>query len=1142
MPDAVELLFKIRTDGQSELDKVSKAVAGVKDAVKLSGTELASFDKVLKALVGSGASYSQALRDVATSEKELGKAAADVAKELLKQEQELERTSKIGKALAQDNDKLRKSFEANKEAAEKMRGVMESPFSALKSKVSDAVLSLGPLGLGLTAVGIGLGVAGEKAFEWAKAAGELAKEQIATAARTGLTVKEVAQFSRAAKEAGVNSEAFTMSMRTLSQGLSENSDEGKKAKRALEEIGAVTQNQFGTLKSTAELFQEIADKMGAVEDPATKARLAIAIFGRAGLEMLPLLNNEFRDTVSELRNMGIGFDDVTANHMKRFDDALERLSSKLAGFKKKVGTGFAETLQALFPETFDTKDKNGKYSSQNARDAYNAHLRQVGQEAAADYQTIQNGGILAMPNQLKTPAAPSAADLNRQLETSKQQQITLFLGQNADLTAKLKDAQNDLAAAVQSNDLAAVKSAQGRVKAIQAQIDSTRDLDAATASVAALLQKAQMSELTGLARIARERAITIAQLGQTKTLIEQINQAFDIETKHEIDRQREQTTGKFAKFAAELSREGTPFAGGYLLPNKDKLKPLLTDKEVAEIQKQIRATEGAMELYDRGDKDKVVRESSKAQRIADLTSSDRRDGESSEQHEARVLAATNAAYQARIALAEKLFDIEMRRVDRITDADEKEKAHVQAKYEREKAIDDARMDREIKLQEVQKKALEDYQRAMDSYKQQSLQLFDILTSRSPSQGFHQYASNLLHTAGGNLFSRATAPILKNIENSLPKPIADLFGFTQTKGGDPSISKTADNTQKTYQEVRGLRADLAGITGSGVSDPSSNAGGSGGNGNLGTFASDLDGFTGSKPTSFLGKLFGGGSSSSSSGGFWGSIGKMLGFSSSAPPAGVDAQWTTPDFTTLPGESSDSGPLSTPGLGDVSPSSSGGGSKIGLGNVAAAAGGALAAIQGFMKGGVGGDLQGVGGVMGTAAALDPEPISKAILGIGSMVSGLLGGIFGNNPQKRANQITNELSSNVYQAPTAWNVTEGGNGTYEDFDSRGNLRTSSMSAVPTVAEPYVTSRVINGQRSYYNAPGNTLTPYSGGPSGSGQAPTSNAPTTIVIQALDSQSFHDYLQKPGPNAALGAGVTTHLQNSGERLADAIKYHVGNN
>ncbi|MGA2713337.1 MAG: hypothetical protein ABSG41_09530, partial [Bryobacteraceae bacterium] len=148
------------------------------------------------------------------------------------------------------------------------------------------------------------------------------------------------------------------------------------------------------------------------------------------------------------------------------------------------------------------------------------------------------------------------------------------------------------------------------------------------------------------------------------------------------------------------------------------------------------------------------------------------------------------------------------------------------------------------------------------------------------------------------------------------------------------------------------------------------------------------------------------------------------------------------------------------------------------------------------------------------------------------------------QRANQISQELATNQFLAPTALNVTQGQNGTLEDFDARGNLRTSALSAVPTVAEPYITGKRLNGAYlpTYYTSAGGVTKQFSGIPNGTGIAPVSNAPAVqnnyyTTVHANDAESFHAMLQKPAYSAAVGESLATHLQTTEGRASNAIRF-----
>jgi hypothetical protein len=316
----------------------------------------------------------------------------------------------------------------NKSVAEVTRGFgnFDGILGRLPGSLGSVAAALGPLGVGFGLVTVGLGTAAAAMWTFAKETGELAEAQLNMAERTGMTVKEVGLFSAVAQNAGVNAEAFTGTMRTLSHALSENSEEGKKAKKALGELGIDARNQFGGLKGTADLFLEIGDAMQRIEDPAKRARLAVDLLGRGGLELLPVFRSNLREAVKEVEGLGVAFDESGAKSAARFDDALDRLMTRLGALRREAGSASAEILQSLFPETFDSKDpKTGKYYSQLKRDEYNRHLQEVARDAAVAY----NGGTLSLtPEQLRaglkfplTPTAPSTADLESQKALSEQQ-------------------------------------------------------------------------------------------------------------------------------------------------------------------------------------------------------------------------------------------------------------------------------------------------------------------------------------------------------------------------------------------------------------------------------------------------------------------------------------------------------------------------------------------------------------------------------------------------------------------------------------------------------------------------------------------------------------------------------------------------
>ncbi|MGA2115434.1 MAG: hypothetical protein ABSH56_11880 [Bryobacteraceae bacterium] len=484
-------------------------------------------------------------------------------------------------------------------------------------------------------------------------------------------------------------------------------------------------------------------------------------------------------------------------------------------------------------------------------------------------------------------------------------------------------------------------------------------------------------------------------------------------------------------------------------------------------------------------------------------------------------------YDAAIAAANLIYAAQ----ERIAKTDEQ---RLDAEEARKQAIFEADQRREDALEALREKDLEKYHTLADG-------LFDALHSHTTTQWGKEFALGQAKT----LFSNAAQFPLQEIGHILAGAIPSsantgvlgtllhgtVFG---SDAADPG-KQTAQHTLDTVTQLLGLRSDLKAIfTGNANPEAAVSPGALGGGGG------NIDSLMYSLPTSGT-SLYGLGSA--------GGVGniplltaalsnpaQLMGGLASGPTAALAALMGTPRGTV--GYGSDG----TPHDANGNPITSGGAQQVGqIASVgAAAAMGAYAAFSEFSKGGAGGALGGVSALAGMASMIPGAGIVAAPV---AAMAGILSSLLSTGPQQRQQQITDYLAKDQYLAPTALNVMQGMNGTYEDFDARGNLRTSTMSAVPTVAKPYTTKRTINGQQGWYNAPGVVQAPYSGGATGTGQTPVSNAPVINIngpVQAMDSESFHQFITKTANAASTGEAITQHLQSGGgERLAAQIRYHT---
>jgi len=198
------------------------------------------------------------------------------------------------------------------------------PFSkGMKTAKGDtAQLQKSTKGFSTKTMMIGLAAAAGAALVLAKAFGAV-KDQMAeldklgkTASKLGVGVQELERLRYAASLAGVEAAAFDKSLEKMARGVSEASHGLGTAKLALDDMGL----------SAAELMKQspdqqmltLANAIKKVKNPAEKARVAYQIFGRAGVDMINML-----DQGSEaIEEQGKKFDELNGVMSRADIDAI----------------------------------------------------------------------------------------------------------------------------------------------------------------------------------------------------------------------------------------------------------------------------------------------------------------------------------------------------------------------------------------------------------------------------------------------------------------------------------------------------------------------------------------------------------------------------------------------------------------------------------------------------------------------------------------------------------------------------------------------------------------------------------------------------------------------------------------------------
>jgi hypothetical protein len=677
----------------------------------------------------------------------------------------------------------------------------------------------------------------------------------------------------------------------------------------------------------------------------------------------------------------------------------------------------------------------------------------------------------------------------------------------------------------QATDISAKADAEDRKKADEETKKRKQELATAEKQAAAYLREAQGFELTGLARINEKYREKLELLGKTPKAIADINAAHAIEVERETTKEVHAGAMKLdalrGKWQHEVESGHATYdeaSGAYFVKPKDPKKLQLTGYSEAQQKQDEKDVASILKLLgsaDDTDADAVRRQlgvTTKENALA--VSGGRMSGG----------AGAGADYSARLAAANEIFRIETQHLDLIDDENRRQEKLASARKKYAEEVFRAEEQYENQLQALREKDLQKYQGMAGS-------LFDALRSHSTAQ----WGKDFLTGQARQMFTNVAAPVLQSAGHMLGGviPSSSQTGILGTlvhgtvfdaanKGNNDSLTaakSTAQHTADTVAELKALRTALSGQTG----DPSTVT-------TPDVFNLPLMG-GGGGISSALGGLFGSSSTLGSSALF--NAGNGSGFSQFI--SGLSGAGSNPWKAIFSGMS-DNGDTETQLTGAQRA-----GAAVSTG--AQLAGEGYAAYTGFKAGGAKGALAGTSGVLGMASSI-PGP-QQPYIAAASAITGIASSLLGDPKTKRSGDITNELAKNVYLAPTVMNVVQGMNGTYEDFDSRGNLRTSNFSAVPLVAEPYITSRVQDGQRTYYDVPGQVTSPFTPGPRGSGQGPVAGTGgLTVIVQgdlhAMDAASFHEFIRRPSNSHSVGEAMADHLERHDGRASNAIRYISG--
>jgi len=216
--------------------------------------------------------------------------------------------------------------------------------------------------LGATLATLGVGVSAGAFASMIKGAIDLQDEIGKVAQRIGTSTAALSELAYSAKLSDVSFETLQQSMKKLSVNMLDTQAGAGEAKAAFEALGIAVTDTGGNLLSNEKVVSEIADSFAKMEDGAGKTAIAVKLFGRAGSEMIPLLNQGsrgLRENAEEARKFGIVISTEAAKAAEEFNDNLTRLKEASHGAGLALANDFLPSLNNVVQQLLIARDLAG---------------------------------------------------------------------------------------------------------------------------------------------------------------------------------------------------------------------------------------------------------------------------------------------------------------------------------------------------------------------------------------------------------------------------------------------------------------------------------------------------------------------------------------------------------------------------------------------------------------------------------------------------------------------------------------------------------------------------------------------------------------------------------------------------------------
>lgn len=222
----------------------------------------------------------------------------------------------------------------------------------------------------VAAMGVAVAAAGATTLAYKKLF-DLAIEQAAEADTiltdsliTGISTESLQKWNYAANLVDVSGDVITKSLSRLTRSMDDARGGNAELTAAFAKLGISITDSNGQLRDNEEVFYELVDALGAVENATERDALSMTIMGKSAQELNPLIiqgGEALRALGEEAENTGYILDEAQIKKLGEVDDAYQRMQLTVEANRKQLAVEFAPAAIEAMTMFSDAVTKAGKF-------------------------------------------------------------------------------------------------------------------------------------------------------------------------------------------------------------------------------------------------------------------------------------------------------------------------------------------------------------------------------------------------------------------------------------------------------------------------------------------------------------------------------------------------------------------------------------------------------------------------------------------------------------------------------------------------------------------------------------------------------------------------------------------------------------